>query len=381
MEKSRIGEVTHYCDACLGRIFSSVSTGLTNSQRGKIVRQAFSAISGQDLTKTDDCSICSELFENLSRYLEICLEHVSGYEFRTFRIGSIFSPGILENEKSVQENFGQEGESLKKEFNRELGKLMSDSLNVDFSQNSPEVEFTVDTRYDVVRMRVESVFIYGTYKKLVRGIPQTRWIHGSGDTVESLVGKPATEMLEGTEYFLHGAGREDVDVRMLGNGREFIIEIASPKRRSPDLRELRETVNHGGIVSIHNLKVVDKREVAALKLAKHDKTYRLLIEADGKIDDARLKDAVESLNGKVIYQRTPLRVSRRRADLIRERRLLQTRLISRKGTRIAMEVTAEAGTYIKEMVSGDKGRTKPSLSSEYGSELKVAELDVIRIHR
>jgi len=32
------------------------------------------------------------------------------------------------------------------------------------------------------------------------------------------------------EVFLHASGREDVDVRMLGKGRPFILEIVSPKR-------------------------------------------------------------------------------------------------------------------------------------------------------
>lgn len=33
----------------------------------------------------------------------------------------------------------------------------------------------------------------------------------------------------------HGAGREDIDVRMLGNGRPFILELKSPLKRSLDL--------------------------------------------------------------------------------------------------------------------------------------------------
>ena len=44
-----------------------------------------------------------------------------------------------------------------------------------------------------------------------------------------------------------------------------------------------------------------------------------------------------------------------------------------------IEITAEAGTYIKELVTGDGGRTNPSLSSLYGSDLRVAALDVTDI--
>jgi len=39
----------------------------------------------------------------------------------------------------------------------------------------------------------------------------------------------------------------------------------------------------------------------------------------------------------------------------------------------------ESGTYVKELVSGDDGRTKPSLSELLGREAKVAQLDVLEI--
>ena len=85
--------------------------------------------------------------------------------------------------------------------------------------------------------------------------------------------------------------------------------------------------------------------------------------------------------GKVIYQRTPLRVAGRRSDLVRERKVLETSLEDINANQARILVTAEAGTYIKELVHGDGGRTIPSISGEYGEPLRVAELDVIKIHR
>ena len=43
-------------------------------------------------------------------------------------------------------------------------------------------------------------------------------------------------------------------------------------------------------------------------------------------------------------------------------------------------MTAEAGTYIKEWVHGDGGRTRPSLSERLGVACEVLELDVLDIH-
>jgi tRNA pseudouridine synthase 10 len=52
----------------------------------------------------------------------------------------------------------------------------------------------------------------------------------------------------------------------------------------------------------------------------------------------------------------------------------------RKGPKkIELIVKGSAGLYIKELVSGDNGRTKPSVSEILGVPAKVKELDVIRI--
>ena len=43
------------------------------------------------------------------------------------------------------------------------------------------------------------------------------------------------------------------------------------------------------------------------------------------------------------------------------------------------EIKGEAGLYVKELVTGDDGRTQPSISSLVG-EASVKQLDVIKIH-
>jgi len=42
-------------------------------------------------------------------------------------------------------------------------------------------------------------------------------------------------------------------------------------------------------------------------------------------------------------------------------------------------IKAESGTYIKELVTGDDGRTTPSLAELAGVKMEVKELDVIEI--
>jgi len=81
-----------------------------------------------------------------------------------------------------------------------------------------------------------------------------------------------------------------------------------------------------------------------------------------------------------IAQRTPERVVHRRADTIRHRRLLAAEVVGVDGNRAELRVTAEAGTYVKEWVHGDRGRTRPSLAERLDAACEVLELDVLDVH-
>ncbi|MHB1663371.1 MAG: tRNA pseudouridine(54/55) synthase Pus10, partial [Thermoplasmataceae archaeon] len=229
------------------------------------------------------------------------------------------------------------------------------------------------------------LFIYGTYLKLIRNIPQTRWIKFSEitDSVESVIGEAILPLAGGHEFFLHGAGREDVDVRMLGNGREFVLEVTEPLRRNIDLEAAQIAINRSGKgVEVHNLSLADKNKVIEVKSERNNKTYIAKIGVKGDILEKQLMlDSLKSVCGKPIYQRTPLRVAESRSDAIRERNILDAKLLEMDENSATVEITAEAGTYIKEFINGDNGRTKGSLSEVYGKSLEVLELDVIKIHR
>ena len=94
-----------------------------------------------------------------------------------------------------------------------------------------------------------------------------------------------------------------------------------------------------------------------------------------------------------VQQRTPLRVVHRRSDLVRERKIFSakaTRVTRDNGNKyntsnhnknhdqdhyFRLELIAEAGTYIKEFVHSDQGRTVPSISSLLSCETKLLQLD------
>jgi tRNA pseudouridine synthase 10 len=75
-----------------------------------------------------------------------------------------------------------------------------------------------------------------------------------------------------------------------------------------------------------------------------------------------------------------LRVLKRRPDLVRERRVVALEWRRLDGRTLELTVRAQAGTYIKELLSGNEGRTRPSVAEVLGVPAECAELDVIAIH-
>ena len=87
----------------------------------------------------------------------------------------------------------------------------------------------------------------------------------------------------------------------------------------------------------------------------------------------------EKLNSVIIKQQTPLRVVHRRADLIRERYIYKLKVKRLSAKEALLEVRSQGGLYIKELVSGDEGRTVPSVAELLKNPAKITKLDVLKV--
>ena len=76
-----------------------------------------------------------------------------------------------------------------------------------------------------------------------------------------------------------------------------------------------------------------------------------------------------------IHQSTPLRVLHRRSSDIRIRHVLSLSACRISDHWFRLRLSTEAGTYIKEFVHGDCGRTYPSIGSLIGGRVDITELD------
>ncbi len=367
------------CDHCLGRIYAMLGHGLSNDERGRAIRVIYAMENNVDVDSLypENCELCNNIFLRLDDYAKYIAQELKNIEYDTFMIGSKFPYEIMDKEREIQQEFGNFGEPINREFNRELGKRVMKITGKEATIKDPDVTVIVDTEYDDLKIEIKPLLIYGRYKKLIRGIPQTKWPSGKyKESVEEIIAKPIMDVTRGEEHALHGMGREDIDARMLGNGRPFIIEIKRPKIRKINLEEMAKIINSSGKVEVSNLRFASRKEVTKLKAAEPKKRYRVGIKVDASEEE--LRNALKSLIGK-ISQRTPLRVKHRRADKVRIKEVYDIKLIERERNSWIVEVLAESGTYIKELMHGDAGRTKPSLAEKLGKKVEVLWLDVIEI--
>ncbi|HIE31402.1 MAG TPA: tRNA pseudouridine(54/55) synthase Pus10 [Methanosarcinales archaeon] len=393
------------CDHCLGRQFAKLSTGMTNRERGHTIRLMLEMIAstGADVSEPESerakrgrCWVCNGLFEELDTWVSRGLEALGGCEYESFLVGTRLSGLLSENEELLWEIVGTDyAEPLKSELNREVGKRIAEKTNRSVDFTKPDVVAILDLTKEMVRLQIRSVYICSRYKKLVRGIPQTRWscrtCRGRGceecgftgqmsvESVEELVATDVIEAMSAVDIVFHGAGREDVDARMLGDGRPFVIEVKEPRKRSIDLARLEQEINEHceGKIVVSDLRFVDREMVRRLKSKRHDKVYLATVSCAG-VDQDTLVRALDDITG-MIRQRTPSRVVHRRADLVRERKVYSVLLESFSVDCAVIRIECEAGLYVKELISGDDGRTMPSLAGAVGADMVVTALDVVAI--
>ena len=131
----------YICDNCLGRTIGNLLSGLSNKERGKILRHyiAFLVDSGEkididlsnfygikfrnvklDIKKPEKCKVCKNFFlEKIDETAKNIVKKLKGINSNTFLIGSVPSDDLLKTEEKIFETIGTDFvESIKSEINR-----------------------------------------------------------------------------------------------------------------------------------------------------------------------------------------------------------------------------------------------------------------------
>jgi tRNA pseudouridine synthase 10 len=423
------------CDHCLGRQFALLGYNMENKDRGKALKLSLTlqatafhsaknaegvqrlkvlTVNGFSREAQDTlrhlkkripkknpptCFLCEDRFQLFDGLAQKVLNAVANYEYTSFLVGIELPVAMEEREDEFKAAFNVNyGESIRHEFGRLLGKRIAELTSKTAEYMKPDITLIVNPFTDRVKVQVNPLFVAGRYRKLVRDIPQSKWFcsscRGKGcercggtgkmypESVEELVSKPLLEAAEGEKTSFHASGREDIDARMLGTGRPFVIEISKPKKRFLDLKKLEVAVNTNAEskVKVSRFRFTNKDVVRRLKKGESaQKEYRVLIEFENAVSEKDLRLLEETLSGTSIKQQTPLRVLHRRADLTREKYIYEVKVKKVSLKRAEMKIRCQGGLYVKELVSGDEGRTTPNISELLGNRAKPLKLDVLNV--
>lgn len=206
----------------------------------------------------------------------------------------------------------------------------------------------------------------------------------------------------------HASGREDMDVRMLLpesvdndgpriTGRPFVYEIFDALR-FPSMEALQTIVheinaftddndspdprsygrNSMGVGISSELNFVASSSFKKLQDETEDKVkhYGCLCWSEKPLP-ATDKDLMERLGRfpMELQQRTPIRVLHRRSNTVRIRHVLSCHARRIDEHHLRLNISTSAGTYVKEFVHGDLGRTEPSVATLLGCNTDILELD------
>lgn len=481
------------CNHCLGRIGGKKRFGQNFLESGIEIRASVVESDSTMLSARENeplCPFCENLFEEAPLLAQIIHEEIGEHECDRLQLGARFPKDQAEVEDHLRKRFGAGGSaalktSLVEEVAAQLRAIDSD---VRLVIDKPQILALIDVLTLTVDLDIRSHYIYGRYRKLARGIPQTKWpcrackgrgcrkCDGTGmqydSSVQGLVGNPLLGIFGSEEHAFHGMGREDIDVRCLGRGRPFVIEMKKPVKRNIEASVMMAAINDAadGQIEVSDMRHSNRSEVVRVKDTPAEKSYtiRFKIEAatqdemneltkvleipkedkrggnrrrqrrphpnsrkeevkvevdlstlskaelvaicEGKElpksgtkgvlieriqnysedtiplpDQAHVLEIMQKLQGCTLAQRTPERVAHRRADKIRKRKVMQTsgaKVEVGKDGRMYGEFSlrCESGTYVKETIHGDGGRTQPSVSSLIGALCTVEWLDVADIH-
>ena len=501
------------CDHCLGRLGGKKRFEQSIEESGAEIRSAVVERDSHLVNAREEeplCPFCENLFEESELLADIIFDNIAPYELSRLQLGARIPKDQIQDEEDLRKRFGAGGsDALKSSLVQAIAQHLNTKLeNITLVNDKPQILALIDVLTLTVELDIRAHYLYGRYIKLERGIPQTRWpcraCKGRGcercdqtglqykKSVQDLIGNPLLEMFQAKEHAFHGMGREDIDVRCMGRGRPFVIEMKEPKLRSVDVVKAMEQINTSaeGSIQITGLRDSNRSEVVRVKDTPAEKSYTIrfrilpLSEAEytvltapvdltnedvqerggkgkkksskrkrrgdkkndhtkplptvidvpegptedelkamkkaelvAKAEEMKLKKSgtkdeliqrimesgppapvlfdlpendeilhtIEKLSGVILAQRTPERVAHRRADLIRRRTVYETSkpLIEtmEDGVReVEFTLRCESGTYVKETVHGDGGRTQPSLSSLIKAKCEVLWLDVGDIH-
>lgn len=358
------------CDHCLGRLFSKKLHLSSNKLLGKKLH----AIT---LQSSQRCYVCKNIFSNLNYFLKLMLDSSSDYSFRSFSVGTVIKPSIVDRDDSLRSKYKLKGtDSIKTDLTKELGKLFSRKTKKIIEYLDPDITFTVNFKDESCDIRSKFIVVSGRYIKTSRDILQKQRpcencsgkgcricnFHGISnfDSVEGMISQFLFEKLGGTTAKFTWIGGEDKSSLVLGSGRPFFVKIQNPLRRN-----LRKKTKRFDSLEITNLKIIPEYPKKPLKF---NSTIMMKIVTDLELDSS-LKKLRDLSNGLIsVYEKSGKRS---------EKKIYSLKYKRNSRNRFTLTVKVDGGLPVKRFVIGDD--VSPSVSQILNTTCKCQEFDFLDV--
>ena len=358
------------CDQCLGRLFSKQLRLSSNKLLGKKLHK--------NSTFQSKCYVCKNLFCNLDHFLKLMLDSSSNYTFKTYGIGIMIKPSIVDRDDFLRSQYQLKGiDSVKSDITKELIKLFTKKTHKIMDPFDPEITFTVNLKDESCQLRSKSITIFGRYVKSKRGYSQKQKscdncsgkgcricdFHGISEfeSIEGIISKLIFKKFGGTTAKFTWIGGEDKSSLVLGSGRPFFVKIKNPSKRKCKLSD--EDFNS---VSLFNLKLV--HESPKKSLTFHSK-IKIKISTKLQINSKNLKKLKDLTTYPItVYEKSGKRYEKKIFDLTYKKNSSNV---------FTVIISAEGGFPIKRFVIGDD--VLPNISSVLDTTCMVQEFDFLDI--
>ena len=356
------------CNYCLGRLFSKQLHLSSNKLLGKKLNQ----------NSTEKCYVCKNLFDNLNHFLKLMLDKSFDYSFKTFNIGVMIKPSIVDRDDFIRSQYKLKGiDSIKTDITKEMGKLYSKNTKKTIDHLDPDITFTINFKEELCELRSKSITLSGRYVKSERGFSQKQKscdncfgkgcricnFHGivEYDSVEGTISKLLFQKFGGTTAKFTWIGGEDKSSLVLGTGRPFFVKIQNPHKRNVRLSD----------VSINSIKINHLKSVyeSPKKPLKFNSIISVKISTESQIDSKNLKKLKDLTMGPVIvYEKSGKRS---------EKKIFDVKYTKNSKNLFTLVIKAEGGLPIKRFVIADD--IAPGISTILDTPCECGEFDFLEV--
>ena len=365
---NKITKKYNLCNHCLGRLFSKQLHLSSNKLLGKKLNQ----------NSIEKCYVCKNLFDNLNHFLKLMLSKSTDYSFKTFNIGVMIKPSIVDRDDFIRSQYKLKGiDSIKTDITKEIGKLYSKKTKKTIDHLDPDITFTLNFKEELCELRSKSITLSGRYVKSERGFSQKQKscdncsgkgcrvcdFHGitEYDSVEGAISKLVFQKFGGTTAKFTWIGGEDTSSLVLGTGRPFFVKIQNPHKRNVKLSNF--SIDS---IKINNLKSVYESPKKPLKF---NSVISVKISTESQIDSKSLKKLKDlTISPVIVYEKSGKRL---------EKKIFDVKFKKNSKNLFTLIIKAEGGLPIKRFVVGDD--ITPGISTILDTPCECREFDFLEI--